>query len=213
VLQFPTHPQHPYEPKKKNHWRNKNKNKKPQQMESARVITAIHKEHDHQLKSPYLLKRDDPGVPTIECTINRSSFQKVVCDTGSGVNIMAKVTYEYLYGTMPLDLTYAQLQMVDQSFCFVDGIAKNVPIQIDDHFIPTDFLIIDMGEDVYGPPIILGRPFLSTTKAIIYITIGEVHFQFPSEKVCRYFNSNYIVDEEPKKNRTRRRRCNRTQKN
>jgi hypothetical protein len=93
VLQFPTHPQHPYEPKKKkNNQRNKNKNKskKPQQMQSARVIIAVHREHDHQLKSPYLLKRDDLGVPTIECTINRSSFQKVVYDTGSGVNIMAK---------------------------------------------------------------------------------------------------------------------------
>jgi hypothetical protein len=199
--------------KKKNNRRNKNKNRKPQQMESVRLITAIHREHDHQLKSPYLLKRDDTGVPTIECTINRSSFQKVVCDTGSGVNIMAKVTYEYLYGTMPLDPTYTQLQMADQSFRFVDRIAKNVPIQIDDHFIPTDFLVIDMGENEYDPPIILGRPFLSTTKAIIYIVTGEVHFQFPIEKVRRYFNNNYIVDEEPKKNRTRRRRRNRTQKN
>jgi hypothetical protein len=191
----------------------RNKNKKPQQMESARVITAVHREHDHQLKSPYLLKRDDPGVPTIECTINRSFFQKAICDTGLGVNIMAKVTYEYLYGTMPLDPTYAQLQMVDHSFRFVDRIAKNVPIQIDDHFIPTDFLVIDMGEDEYDPPIILGIPFLSITKAIIYIAIGEVHFQFPSEKVRRYFNSNYIVDEEPKKNRTKRKHRNRTQKN
>jgi hypothetical protein len=31
----------------------------------------------------------------------------------------------------------------------VDAIAKNVPVQIDDHFIPTDFLVIDMGEDEY----------------------------------------------------------------
>jgi hypothetical protein len=92
----------------------------------------------------------------------------------------------------------------------VDGIVKNVPVQIDDHFIPNDFLVIDMGEDEYDPPIILGRPFLSTTKAIIYIAIGEVHFQFPSENVRHYFNSNYIVDEEPKKNRTRRRCRNHT---
>jgi hypothetical protein len=69
-----------------------------------------------------------------------------------------------------------------------------------------------MGEDEYDPPIILGRPFLSTTKAIIYIATREVHFQFPSEKVHRYLNNNYIVDEEPKKNRIRRRRCNCTQK-
>jgi hypothetical protein len=77
------------------------------------VITAVHGEHNHQLKSPYLLKRDNPDVPTIECTINRSSFQKAVSDTRSGINIMVKVTYEYLYGTMPLDPTYAQLQMAD----------------------------------------------------------------------------------------------------
>jgi hypothetical protein len=109
VLQFPAHPQHSYEPRKKNNRRNKNKNnnRKPQQMESVRVITAVHREHDHQLKSLYLLKRDDPGVPNIKCTINRSFFQKAVCDTGSSINIMTKVTYEYLYGTVPLDPTYA----------------------------------------------------------------------------------------------------------
>jgi hypothetical protein len=109
VLQFPAHPQHSYEPRKKNNRRNKNKNnnRKPQQMESVRVITAVHREHDHQLKSLYLLKRDNPGVPNIKCTINRSFFQKAVCDTGSGINIMTKVTYEYLYGTVPLDPTYA----------------------------------------------------------------------------------------------------------
>jgi hypothetical protein len=95
----------------------------------------------------------------------------------------------------------------------MDGIAKDVPVQIDDHFIPTDFLVLDMGEDEYDPPIILGRPFLNTTKAIIYIGSGEVHFHFPSEKVCHYFNDNYIVNKDPKKYRTRRRHRNQHQKN
>jgi hypothetical protein len=72
VQQFPAHPQHAYEPKKKNNRRNKNK--KPQQTKTVRMVTTIHKEHDHQLKSPHLIKKDDPGVRTIECTINRSSF-------------------------------------------------------------------------------------------------------------------------------------------
>jgi hypothetical protein len=115
VLQFPTHPQHTYELKKKNNRRNKNKNKnKKPQTETVRMVTVVHRERDHQLKSSHLIKRDDPDIPTIECTINRSSFQKVVYNIGSGVNIMAKVTYEYLYGTMPLYPTYAQLQMADQ---------------------------------------------------------------------------------------------------
>jgi len=69
-----------------------------------------------------------------------------------------------------------------------------------------------MGEDKCDPPIILERPFLNTTKAIIYIGTGEIHFKFPSKKVCQYFNSNYIIDEEPKKSRLRRRQCTRHQK-
>jgi len=68
-----------------------------------------------------------------------------------------------------------------------------------------------MGEDEYNPPIILGRPFLSTVKAIIYIGTREVHMHFPSEKVHHYFTDlNYIV-EDSKQVKTRRRR-NRNQR-
>ena len=62
-----------------------------------------------------------------------------------------------------------------------------------------------MREDEYDPPVILGRPFLSTVKTIIYIATREVHMHFPSEKVHRYFTDpNYIV-EDSKQVRTRRR--------
>jgi len=86
------------------------------------MVTAIHMEYDHLLKSPHLIKKEDQGVPTILCSINRCYFYNTIYDTGSGVNIMAKVTYEFLYGTMPMDPTYAQLQLVDQScWCFAPG--------------------------------------------------------------------------------------------
>ena len=42
-----------------------------------------------------------------------------------------------------------------------------------------------MGEDEYDPPIILGRPFLNTIKAIIYIGTGEVHILFPLKKTTQ----------------------------
>jgi len=109
---------------------------------------------------------------------------------------MAAVTYRLLFGTMPLKPTYIQLQMADETFREVKGIVTDVPVKIDDHFVYTDFQVIDMGEDKYDPPIILGRPFLSTVKAIIYIGTGEVHMHFPSEKVRLYFTDpNYIVEE------------------
>jgi hypothetical protein len=184
----------------------KKKNKKKQSpSESVKMINTVHKEYDHLLVSPYLIKQDDPGVPTIECSINQRSFLKAFYDTGSGVNIMAKITYEYLFGKEPLYPTYAQLQMADQTFRFPEGITKDVNIQIKDHYVPTNFMVLDMGEEEYDPPIVLEKPFLGTTRAIIYMRSGEVHFQFPSEKVRCYFNS-YTTYEQPKKNRSKRRR-------
>jgi len=101
--------------------------------------------------------------------------------------------------------TYIQLQMVDQTFRFAEGIARDVPVEIEGQYIPTDFLVLDMGEEEIDPPIILGRPFLNTTRAIIYVRTGEVHFQFPTGKVRCYFNS-YTDYGKPRKNRSSNRR-------
>ena len=86
-------------------------------------------------------------------------------------------------------------------------------VRIQDHFAPADFMVLDMGEEKDDTPIILGRPFLNTTNAIIYVGSGQVHFQFSREKVCCYFNS-YTTYEQPKKSCSkRRRRMSRHQKN
>jgi len=71
---------------------------------------------------------------------------------------MAAVTYQLVYGTMPLQPTYIQLQMVDQTFRKVEGIVTDVLVKIKDNFVHTDFQVIDMGEDEYDPPIILRIP-------------------------------------------------------
>ena len=69
---------------------------------SAKMVTAARGGQDRQLKSSFLIKKDDPSVLSIECSINGYNFQKTLCDTGSGINIMAAVTYQLLFGTMPL---------------------------------------------------------------------------------------------------------------
>jgi hypothetical protein len=66
--------------------------------------------------------------------------------------------------------------MVDQTFQFLEGIAKDIVVQIRDYYVPTDFMVLDVGEEEDNTPIILGRPFLNTTSAIIYIRSGEIHF-------------------------------------
>ena len=65
--------------------------------------------------------------------------------------------------------------MADQSIQFLEGIAKDVMVRIHDQFVPVNFMVLDMGEED-DTPIILGRPFLNTTNAIIYVGSGQVHF-------------------------------------
>jgi hypothetical protein len=63
------------------------------------------------------------------------------------------------------------LQLADQTFRFPEGIVKDIMVNIRDHYVPIDFMILDMGDedDVH---LILGRPFLNTTSAIIYMKSG-----------------------------------------
>ena len=101
----------------------------------------------------------------IECTIGQIIFHNTFCDIGSGVNIMSKVMYDYLFGDEPLFPTYMQLQMADQTIWFLEGIAKDIKVKIQDYYVPADFMILDIGEEEEDIPIILGRSFLNTTNA------------------------------------------------
>jgi hypothetical protein len=86
----------------------------------------------------------------------------------------------------------------------LEGIAKDVIVRIHDHYAHIDFMVLDMGEEEDGTPNILGRPFLNTINMIIYVGSGQVHFQFPRQKVRCYFNS-YTTYEQPKKTHSKRR--------
>ena len=91
----PSHPQMAYLPeettvsKKRNNPRRKNKARQSQE-ESVNMINTLILEYDHLLALPFLAKKDDLGVPTIECTIGQRIFDKTFCDIGSGVNIMPR---------------------------------------------------------------------------------------------------------------------------
>jgi hypothetical protein len=55
------------------------------------------------------------------------------------------------------------------------GIAKNIPVKIRNFFVPVDFVVLDMQEDM-KTPLILRRPFLSTMNAHIDVGVGEIKF-------------------------------------
>jgi hypothetical protein len=89
ILYYPAHPHKGYLPeetievtkKKKNRRRRKNKiSQSPKEI--VNIINTIRSEYDHLLAPPFLEKKDDPSVPTIECTIGQKIFHKTFYNIG-----------------------------------------------------------------------------------------------------------------------------------
>ena len=121
-----------------------------------------------------LIKKKDPRCPTIECSIGNQHFDHALCDLGASVSVMPKVVFDKL-NYIKLLPTPMCLQLVDQSVRYPTGSVEDVPVKIQDFFIPVDFVVLDM-EINRKIPLILGRPFLKTTNAHIDVGAGEIQF-------------------------------------
>jgi len=137
-------------------------------------------------KSQLIIKKEDPGRPTITCSIGPHVFEDAFCDLGSSINIMSKVTYDEILGG-PLSPVHFELQMADLSLKKPEGIAEKVMVKIREASIPTDFIILDMGRQERAPPI-LGRPFLNTTNAVLHVGFGHVSFHVQGQTMRCPFN-------------------------
>jgi hypothetical protein len=84
-----------------------------------------------------------------------------------------KVFDELNYST--LTPTSMWLQLADQLVRYPIGITENISIKIRNFFVPVDFVVLDMQEDI-KTPLILGRPLQSTTNAHIDVGAGEIKF-------------------------------------
>ena len=69
--------------------------------------------------------------------------------------------------------TTITLQLVDRSLKHPKGVIEVVLVKVDKFIFPTDFIVLDMEEDK-EIPIILGRPFLATGRAMIDVQRGKL---------------------------------------
>ena len=120
------------------------------------------------------VKKKDPGCPTIDCSIGNQNFENVLCDLRASVSVIPKKVFDKLnYST--LTPTSMCLQLADQSVRYPTEITKNIPVKIRIFFVPVDFVVLDMEDDI-KTPLIFGRPFLSTTNEHIDVRAGEIRF-------------------------------------
>jgi hypothetical protein len=95
-----------------------------------------------------------------------------------------KVFNKISYST--LTPTSMCLQLANQSVCYLVGIDENISVKIQNFFVPIDFVVLDMQEDM-KTPLILGRPFLSTTNSHIDVGAREIKFNINGKEECFAF--------------------------
>ncbi|XP_060967869.1 uncharacterized protein LOC133035734 [Cannabis sativa] len=131
-----------------------------------------------QKKLPPKLK--DPGSFNIPCSIGGSIQTKALCDLGASINLMPLSMFKRLKlgEAKPRTVT---LQMADHSLTHPRGIIEDVLVKVGKFIFHADFLILDMEEDE-NIPIILGRPFLATGRALIDVQKGELKLRVQKEE-------------------------------
>ncbi|GJW46541.1 reverse transcriptase domain-containing protein [Tanacetum coccineum] len=74
------------------------------------------------------------------------------------------------------------LELVDRSIQYPREIIENVLIKVDKFVLPIDFVILDMPEDS-RVPIILGRRFLETARAMIHVFNKKITLMVGDDEV------------------------------
>nr|XP_023900927.1 uncharacterized protein LOC112012777 [Quercus suber] len=139
-----------------------------------------------------------PGMFTIPCTIGNTQLEKAMLDLGASINVMPYSIYVSLK-LGPLNKTIVVIQLTDRSITYPKGVVEDVLVQVNDLVFSADFYVLDMENGDQTTPILLGRPFLKTSKIKIDVHSGTLTMEFDGEIVK--FNINdamkYLDDDNP----------------
>ena len=144
-------------------------------------VVALTEECSTTLQRKLPPKLKDPGSFSIPCHLGNNKVTKALCDLGASINLMPLSMFRKLNGG-EVQPTTISLLLADRSFVHPYGIVEDVLVKVDKFIFPKDFVILDMEEDA-EVPIILGRPFLATGRALIDVQDGKLTFRLNDEEV------------------------------
>nr|GEX75291.1 reverse transcriptase domain-containing protein [Tanacetum cinerariifolium] len=104
-----------------------------------------------------------------------------LADLGASINLMPLFVWEGL--SLPeLTPTCMTLELADRSVSKPIGIAKDVSVKVGVFHFPADFVVVDFEPDP-RVPLILGRCFLKTGRALIGVHKGELTLRIRNEAI------------------------------
>ena len=121
-------------------------------------------------------KSRDPGSFTIPVTIRKISVGRTLLDLGASINLMSWIR------EVEIRPTRMALQLANRTIKHPYGIIEDVLVKVDKFLFPVDFVVMDMDED-NKIPLILGRPFMKTSKIMIDVDDGKLIVKVQDDEV------------------------------
>ncbi|GJT66909.1 reverse transcriptase domain-containing protein [Tanacetum coccineum] len=119
-----------------------------------------------------LEKLRDPRKFIIPCDFPGMDVCHALADLGASINLMPLSICKKL--SLPeLTPTRMTLELADRSITRPKGVTKDVFVKVGSFHFPTDFFVVDFEADP-RVPLILGRSFLRTSRALIDVYEGEL---------------------------------------
>ncbi|GJT39325.1 reverse transcriptase domain-containing protein [Tanacetum coccineum] len=131
-------------------------------------------------------KLGDLGKFHIACDFPGMDVCHALVDLGASINLMPLSIWKKL--SLPeLTPTRMTLELADRSITRPKGVAEDVFVKVGKFHFPTDFVIVDFDADP-RVPLILGRSFLRTGRALIDVYREEIILRVNDEAIT--FNPN-----------------------
>ncbi|GKA53400.1 reverse transcriptase domain-containing protein [Tanacetum coccineum] len=147
--------------------------------------TPINFDSDDEYDEPTL--KPKPKTPKPELINNKLKIEQISAaflSDESSVILQNKVPPKLGdHGKLSLETlkpTKMSVRLVDRSFQYPDGIAKNMLAEVGKFTFPADFVILEMEQDS-KVPLILGRPFLHTVDAVIRVKQKQLNLGVGTE--------------------------------
>ncbi|GKE74396.1 reverse transcriptase domain-containing protein, partial [Tanacetum coccineum] len=83
---------------------------------------------------------------------------------------------------LELTLTRMTLELANRSVAHPKGVAEDVFVKVGKFYFPVDFVVVDYDVDPWVP-LILGRPFLRTVRALIDVYGEELTLRVDDEAI------------------------------
>ncbi|GKD86648.1 reverse transcriptase domain-containing protein [Tanacetum coccineum] len=135
-------------------------------------------------------KLGDPGKFLIPCDFPGMDECLALADLGASINLMPLSVWKML-SLSELTPTCMTLELADRSITQPIRIAEDVDVNVGKFQFPADFIVIDFDADP-RVPLILGRSFLKTGRALIDVYEGELSLRVGKEAVTFNMTANRI---------------------